>query len=60
MNFHNLFMKVLRPLQVLVMLFKVQKYTESSGNKEDRDARVILSSWVCVGGGNLSYKNILY
>ena len=53
-------MKVLRPLQVLVMLFKVQKYTESSGNKEDRDARVILSSWVCVGGGNLSYKNILY
>lgn len=35
-NFHNLFIKVLPPFQVLVML-KVQKYTESSGNKEDRD-----------------------
>lgn len=58
MNFHNPFIKVLPPLQVLVMLLKVQKYTESSGNKEDRDARVILSSWV--GGGDLSYKNILY
>lgn len=53
MNFHNLFIKVLPPLQVLVMLFKVQKYTESSGNKEDRDARVILSSCVCVWGGKL-------
>lgn len=54
-NFHNLFIKVLPPFQVLVML-KVQKYTESSGNKEDRDFILMAGGGGVVVGGNCHIK----